>query len=313
MGAGYIGLEMTEALHARGLRVTVVERLPQVLPTVDPELGALVSDELRAHNVDVRTDTTVQRITKSGDGLLVTGSRGLDLRTDVVLVVVGARPDTALAETAGVVLGVRGAIAVDRHMRTSVANVYAAGDCVHPYHRVLGTDTYLPLGTTAHKQGRIAGENALGGDREFTGSLGTQVLKVFDLVIARTGLREHEADGFTPATVATVADDHKRYYPGAHSIHIRVTGDTDTGRFLGAQLVGHLASAAHKRVDTFATALHHGMTVADLEDLDLSYTPPLGSPFDAVQMATQAWAREHGWFRSHRVDAGIPPQAALSQ
>ncbi|MEA5367149.1 FAD-dependent oxidoreductase [Amycolatopsis sp., V23-08] len=294
VGAGYIGLEMVEALRTRGIDVTLVEQLPQVLSTVDPELGTLVAEELRAHDVDIRTGTLVHRIEQTTSGLKVSGSNGFEKHTDVVLVVVGVRPDTALAETAGVKLGVRSAIAVDRGMRTNVDGIFAAGDCVHTYHRLLGQDAYLPLGTTAHKQDRVAGENALGGDREFAGSLSTQVLKVFDLAIARTGLRDHEAASFRPVTIETVADDHKAYYPGARPIHIRITGDTDTGRLLGAQLVGHRESAVHKRVDTYATAIHHGMTVDDIEDLDPSYTPPLGSPFDAVQTATQAWVRRTG-------------------
>ncbi|OXM74988.1 MULTISPECIES: FAD-dependent oxidoreductase [Amycolatopsis] len=294
VGAGYIGLEMAEALRTRGLDVTLVEQLPQVLSTVDTTLGDLVAAELDTHGVTVHTGTTVQRVERHGTGLRVRGSNGFDRNTDLVLVVVGVRPDTALAETAGIALGARGAFAVDRGMRTSVDGIFAAGDCVHTYHRVLDSDTYLPLGTTAHKQGRVAGENALGGHRTFAGSLGTQVLKVFDLAIARTGLREHEAAaaGFQPATVDLSADDHKAYYPGARPIRLRITGDGRTGKLLGAQMTGHLDSAVHKRIDTFATALYHGMTVAEVEDLDLSYTPPLGSPFDAIQVATQAWTRQ---------------------
>jgi NADPH-dependent 2,4-dienoyl-CoA reductase/sulfur reductase-like enzyme len=186
---------------------------------------------------------------------------------------------------------VRGAIAVDRHMRTTIPGIYAAGDCAVTYHRLLDADAYLPLGSTAHKQGTVAGENAVGGDRRFAGSLGTQVVKVFDLVAARTGLRDHEATahGLHPHTHATVADDHKRYYPGAQPIHIRITGEHGTGRLLGAQLVGHRDTAVAKRVDIYAAALHHHMNVADVEDLDLSYTPPLGSPYDAVQIATHQW------------------------
>lgn len=293
VGAGYIGLEMVEALSKRGIDVTLVEQLPQVLSTVDVELGSLVADELRAHKVDIRTGTMVHRVERADDGLRVLGSDGFDHRAELVLVVVGVRPDTELARTAGVELGVRGAIAVDRGMRTNVDGIFAAGDCVHTYHRLLDADTYLPLGTTAHKQGRVAGENAVGGAREFAGSLGTQVLKVFDLAIARTGLREDEAvaAGFSPVTVDAVADDHKSYYPGASPIHFRITGDARTGRLLGAQLVGRLQSAVHKRVDVLATALYHGMTVAAVEDLDLSYTPPLGSPYDAVQVATHSWRR----------------------
>jgi NADPH-dependent 2,4-dienoyl-CoA reductase/sulfur reductase-like enzyme len=161
------------------------------------------------------------------------------------------------------------------------------------HHRLLGI-TYLPLGTTAHKQGRVAGENAIGGSARFAGSLGTQVVKVFDLVAARTGLREHEAitAGFSPRSSNSTPDDHKAYYPGAHPITIRITGDTNTGRLLGAQLVGPRGTETAKRVDTYATALHHNMTVEGISELDLSYTPPLGSPWDAVQMATQNWTRQ---------------------
>jgi NADPH-dependent 2,4-dienoyl-CoA reductase/sulfur reductase-like enzyme len=155
----------------------------------------------------------------------------LTFPADVVLVVVGVRPDTELAASAAAELGAKGAIAVDRQMRTNLPDVFAAGDCVITHHRLLG-EAYLPLGTTAHKQGRIAGENALGGTREFAGSVGTQVVKVFDLAAARTGLRDHEAaaGGFDPVTVGSVADDHKAYYPGSHPITMRYTGDRRTGR-----------------------------------------------------------------------------------
>ena len=211
----------------------------------------------------------------------------------MVLVVVGVRPDTALAASAGATLGGRGAIAVDRGMRTNLPDVYAAGDCVVTYHRLLG-ETYLPLGTTAHKQGRVAGENALGGTREFAGSLGTQVVKIFDQAAARTGLRDHEATaaGYDPVTVQSEADDHKAYYPGSHRITMRFTGDRTTGRLLGVQLFGHRHAEIAKRIDIAATAIYHSMTVDGLSDLDLSYTPPLGSPWDAIQIGAQAWLRE---------------------
>jgi NADPH-dependent 2,4-dienoyl-CoA reductase/sulfur reductase-like enzyme len=177
-------------------------------------------------------------------------------------------------------------------MRTNLPDVFAAGDCVITHHRLLG-QTYLPLGTTAHKQGRIAGENALGGNRQFAGSLGTQVVKIFDQAAARTGLRDHEAQaaGFDPVTVGFEADDHKAYYPGAHSIAMRVTGDRATGRLLGLQLFGHKHAEIAKRIDIAVTGIFHHMTVDAVSDLDLSYTPPLGSPWEAVQMGAQAWVR----------------------
>ncbi|MGO8827120.1 MAG: FAD-dependent oxidoreductase [Acidimicrobiales bacterium] len=300
VGAGYIGLEMAEGLLARGLSVTQFEQLPEVLPTVDPSLGALVKAELTAHGVDVRTNTTVKRIARAPRGsagrfrIDVVESSGTELAVfaDMVLVVVGVRPDTELAVAAGAQLGTGGAIAVDRGMRTDLDRVFAAGDCVVTHHRLLGL-TYLPLGTTAHKQGRVAGENAIGGSREFTGSLGTQVVKVFDMAVSRTGLRDHEAvaAGFDPVTVEFEADDHKAYYPGSHRIRMRFTGDRTTGRLLGVQLFGHRHAEVAKRIDIAATAIFNEMSVEAMSDLDLSYTPPLGSPWDAVQMGAQAWVR----------------------
>jgi NADPH-dependent 2,4-dienoyl-CoA reductase/sulfur reductase-like enzyme len=300
IGAGYVGLEMADALISRSLAVTQLEQLPEVLATVDAELGALVHAELAARGVEVLTSTTAEQVSRAAPGeagRLRVQARGPDGETiarftDLVLVVTGVRPDTELAAAAGASLGVRGAIQVDAGMRTGLPDVLAAGDCVITHHRLLG-ETYLPLGTTAHKQGRVAGENALGGHREFGGSLGTQVVKIFDHAAARTGLRDHEAAaaGYDPVTVSSEADDHKAYYPGSHRIAMRVTGDRRTGRLLGLQLFGHKHAEIAKRIDIAATAIFNGMTVEAVSDLDLSYTPPLGSPWEAVQMGAQAWSR----------------------
>jgi NADPH-dependent 2,4-dienoyl-CoA reductase/sulfur reductase-like enzyme len=301
IGAGYIGLEMADALVTRGLSVIQMEQLPEVLPTVDPQLGALVRAELTAHGVEVLTGTTAREIRRAAAGeqarlqvgAVTPDGQKVTRAADLVLVVVGVRPETSLAQSAGAKLGVRRAIMVDRGMRTGLPDVFAAGDCVITHHRLLG-QTYLPLGTTAHKQGRVAGENALGGSREFAGSLGTQVVKVFDQAVARTGLRDHEAAeaGFEGFTVGSEADDHKAYYPGSHRIGMRVTGDRATGRLLGLQLFGHRQAEIAKRIDIAATAIFHSMTVDAVSDLDLSYTPPLGSPWDAVQFGAQAWVRQ---------------------
>ncbi|HMD46425.1 MAG TPA: FAD-dependent oxidoreductase [Acidimicrobiales bacterium] len=300
VGAGYIGLEMAEALVARGLAVTQMEQLAEVLPTVDPEIGALVHRQLTEHGVEVSTGTTVRSIARAPGGeaarlrvdATTADGQGLIRDFDMVLVVVGVRPDTELAASAGAALGHRGAIAVDRQMRTNLPHVFAAGDCVVTHHCLLG-ETYLPLGTTAHKQGRVAGENALGGNREYAGSLGTQVVKIFDHAVARTGLRDNEAvaGAFEPSTIGFEADDHKAYYPGSHRISMRYTGDRATGRLLGVQLFGHKHAEIAKRVDIAATAIFNEMSVDAMADLDLSYTPPLGSPWDAVQMGAQAWVR----------------------
>jgi len=300
VGAGYVGLEMADALTVRGLSVTQIEQLPEVLPTVDPELGALVHRQLSEHGVYVHCASKVSGIIRAptdapGRLEVRASSEGGESThfADLVLVVAGVRPDTELAAAAGAELGAKGAIAVDPQMRTNLPDVFAAGDCVITHHRLLGT-TYLPLGTTAHKQGRVAGENALGGHREFAGSLGTQVVKIFDTAAARTGLRDHEAvaAGFDPVTVGCEADDHKAYYPGSHRISMRYTGDRGTGRLLGVQLFGHRHAEIAKRIDIAAAAIFHGMTVDGISDLDLSYTPPLGSPWDAVQVGAQTWVRE---------------------
>ncbi|SDH22442.1 FAD-dependent oxidoreductase [Microbacterium pygmaeum] len=295
IGAGYVGLEMAEGFTGRGIQVTQLQRGPEVLSTLDPELASIVHAELVEHGVTVHTHTTVRGVEKTPTGLVVHAEHDgqpVTHTADLVLAVVGVRPNTSLLEQAGATLGAGRAVVVDEQMRTGLPHVFAAGDGVTTHHRLLGL-TYLPLGTTAHKQGRVAGENALGGTARFAGSVGTQVVKVFDVVAARTGLREHEAiaAGYHPATTQTAADDHKRYYPGAQPIGIRITGDTDTGLLLGAQLVGRLGTETAKRVDTYSTALFAGLTVEQISDLDLSYTPPLGSPWDAVQVATQAWSR----------------------
>ena len=291
VGAGYIGLEMADAFAHRGLGITIVGRPRTVMPTVDEALGNVIRDELDKHGVEVVTGVDVTEIGEHDGAPEVRGARGFRRRTDLVLVGGGVEPNTDLARAAGVAVGVRGAIRVDRLMRTNLPDVLAAGDCVETWHRVLGKPTYLPLGTTAHKQGRVAGETAVGGVREFQGSVDTQVVKVFDLAVARTGLRDSEARsaGFDPLTVASTPWHHKVYYPGARRLHVRVTGDRRTGRLLGAQIVGHWQAEVSKRIDIFATALFHGMSVEGMNDLDLSYTPPMGAPWDAVQEAAQAW------------------------
>ncbi|MBW4626518.1 MAG: FAD-dependent oxidoreductase [Brasilonema octagenarum HA4186-MV1] len=294
VGGGYIGLEMADALTHRGIAVTVVEHSATVMKTVDPSLGLLIGSELQRHTVEVINSVEIETIEQKGTQLVVSGSGGFHKITDMVLVAVGVRPLTDLAESAGLKTGQRGAIQVNRKMETNVPDIYAAGDCVETWHRLLDGYTYLPLGTTAHKQGRVAGENAVGGDLEFAGSLGTQVVKVFDLAVARTGLRDAEAQsaGFNPVTVEMDTWDHKVYYPGAHKLRMSVTGDAQNGRLLGAQMVGHYQAEVAKRIDIFATALFHGMKVDELNELDLSYTPPLSSPWDPVQMSAQAWVKE---------------------
>ena len=292
VGAGYIGLEMADALTHRGIEVTIASRTPSVLATVEPTFGEAVASELERHQILVFTSVEAQAIAKMGNHLRVTGSGGFAQDCEMVLVAVGIKPNTQLGVEAGLKTGAKGALLVNRRMETAIPGIYAAGDCVETWHRLLQHYKYLPLGTTAHKQGRCAGENAAGGNREFAGSVGTQVVKIFDLVIARTGLRHDEAvrEGFAAYTTESTSFDHKAYYPGAKPLRIRVTGDSQTERLLGAQILGSWGTEISKRVDIFATALFANMRVEELSDLDLSYTPPLSSPWDPVQMATQHWA-----------------------
>jgi NADPH-dependent 2,4-dienoyl-CoA reductase/sulfur reductase-like enzyme len=306
IGAGYIGLEMADALTRRGVEVTLASRPRTVLPTVDEQLGNLIQQKLQDHGVRLWTNVQIAQIASVNGSLKARSSSGEERTADVVIVATGVRPDSDLARSAGVQLGQNRAIRVSPKMETNVAGIYAAGDCAETWHRVRNAYTYLPLGTTSHKQGRVAGENAVGGDVAFAGVVGTQVVKVFELAIGRTGLLDREARelGFDPYTAQSEFWDHKAYYPGAKKIWLRVTGDRSSGCLLGAQIVGSWKSEVSKRLDVFATALFHGMTVEGLNDLDLTYTPPLSSPWDPVQMSAQAW--------SHAVRTQQPTQEIVN-
>ena len=297
VGGGYIGLEMCDALRRRGLDVTLVNHAPTVLATVEPELGRVVGEELIQQGVRVYNGQAIDQIERAGPRLAVSGKGGFRAVADLVLLALGVSPETELALAAGAETGHKGALRVTRRMETTVPAMWAAGDCVETWHRLLDRPDYLPLGTTAHKQGRIAGENAIGGTREFAGVVGSQVVKLFDIAVARTGLLEREARaaGYDAVTTQAEAWDHKAYYPGAAKLFTRITGDRQTGRLLGAQLLGGAGSEVAKRVDVFATALFHGACISELEELDLSYTPPFSSPWDAAQVAAQAWTAE--WSR----------------
>lgn len=293
IGTGYINLELADGLTRRRLKVTMVERNPSVLKTVDPPFGRAVERHLEAHGVTVLAGQRAQAIERRGGDLVVSLDNGKELSAELVIVATGARPQTALAEACGVDLGEGGAIRVNPRMETNLAHVYAAGDCAETRHRLLGRPTYLPLGSTAHKQGRVAGENAAGGSREFLGTLGTQVVKAFNLIAARTGFKDDDARrfGFDPFTVAAEHWDHKVYYPGAKKIAVRLTGDRRTGQLLGVQLLGEPETLVAKRIDAAAAALFARLGVDELSDLDLSYSPPLDSPWDPLQATAQQWLK----------------------
>ena len=291
IGGGYIGLEMADALIHRGLGVTLLEFAPEILTTMDPALGKLVRAELESKGVRVFTGRGIQSIERKDGNLLVHSASGEVSTADMVLVAAGVKPSTNLAQTAGIALGVGGAIQVDRKMATGIQDILAAGDCVETWHHLLKNKVYMPLGTTAHKQGRIAGENMAGGNREFQGSMGTQVVKVFDRIAAGTGLRDVRAAkvGFDPLAITLTTLDRNAYRSEAREMTICMTGDRNTGRLLGVQIVGHRESEVAKRIDIVAGALFDGLLVENLCDLDLSYTPPLSSPWDPIQKAAIQW------------------------
>ncbi|HEX4865426.1 MAG TPA: FAD-dependent oxidoreductase, partial [Acidimicrobiales bacterium] len=301
IGGGYVGVELAEALALRGLSVTLLETLPEVLPVVDRQIGLLVRGEIEERGVEVLTGTTARAVNATGkeDGRFrveaMRGENALARRVDVVLLASGSSPNAALARSVGAALGASGAIAVDEGMRTSVAHVFAAGDCAVTRHRLLG-DVYLPYGTTAHRQGRVAGENAAGGSRQFSGTIGAQVVKVFDHAVGRTGLLDGSAAaaGFDPLTVRLEADDRSSYYPGSRKVSVGLTADRRSRRVLGAQFFGHVRSEIASRVDVASAAIFNGMTVDQIEDLDLSYTPPLGQVWNPLVLAAQEW-QERLW------------------
>jgi NADPH-dependent 2,4-dienoyl-CoA reductase/sulfur reductase-like enzyme len=284
IGGGYIGLELAEALAARGIALTLIERLPQVIPTLDPELAAHVQAELARQGVDVRLEQAVEGL--AGDErvreVLAGGER---IPADMVILAVGVRPSAELARAAGVALGPTGAIAVDDHQRTSVPHIWAAGDVAEAHHRVTGRPAWVPLGTTANKQGKVAGENLGGGDARFGGIVGTAVVKVFELEAASTGLSETRAraEGFAVATVSATANSRAHYMPGHQDIHVKLVYEEGTRRLLGGQLVGREGVA--KRIDTIAAALHGGWTVDELAELDLAYAPPFSPVWDPILVA----------------------------
>jgi len=279
VGAGYIGLETAEALVCAGIEVEVVEALPRVLGTVDEPIAELVREELERHTrlrLGARLDAVRPGLTAVVDGA--------EVASDLVVIAVGVRPAADLLIRAGAHHLADRSVVVDAGMRTSLPGVFAVGDCVALPHLVLGRPAWVPLGPAANKTGRVAGTVAAGGTASFAGVVGTAVVKVFDLEVARTGLGLAEARAAGLAAVATdvVSRSRAKYYPGSSPLHVRLVHLLD-GRLLGGQLAG--CEGAAKRVDVLATALHAGLTVTDLAALDLSYAPPFAPVYDPVLAA----------------------------
>ncbi len=282
IGAGYIGLEAAEALAEAGAEVTVIEALPRVLGTVDEPIARVVQAELERHTT-VRLGARLDEVRGGGRGLTAVVG-GTEIRTDLVVLGAGVRPATDLLIRAGAEHLPDRSVRVDASMRTSLPDVFAAGDCAALHHLVLGGPAWVPLGPAANKTGRVAGTVAGGGAASFGGIVGTAVVKVFGLEVARTGLTlaEAQAAGLAATAVDVVSRSRAKYYPGAQPLHVRLVHAPD-GRLLGGQLAGREGAA--KRIDVLATALHAGMGVAEIAGLDLSYAPPFAPVYDPVLTA----------------------------
>ncbi len=292
VGAGYIGLEMAESFHLLGLETTVIGRPPQVLKRFDSEMAQFMQDRLEDEGVRLSLGDEVKALEGDSQGRVrqVVSSTGT-FEADLVLLALGVRPNVALAEAAGVVLGETGAIATDSQMRTNLHDVFAAGDCAEAYHRVTGRGAYIPLGTTANKQGRVAGMNAGGGYAAFEGIVGTTITKVFDTYAALTGLSEKEAralaagasQGYKIAATEIKASGRAHYYPGGAPVHVKLVVEKGSGRLLGGQIVGD--ESAGLRINVLAGALHSEMTVEQLSQLDLAYMPSMAPVWDPLIVA----------------------------
>ncbi len=294
VGGGYIGLEMAEALVQRGLRVTLIDQSDQLMTTLDADMAAHVQDAAEGNDIHVRLGVGLEEVLLDGDGR-PNGVRTTDgeLRADHIVIATGVKPAVELAERAGLEIGPTGALAVDDHQRCAGADgVWAAGDCVESHHRLLEAPVNLQLGTHANKQGRIAGANLTGGDVAFPGVIGTAITRVCHREIARTGLSEREAredTGYDVVAEMIESTTRAGYFPGTGPIWVKLVAERGSGRLLGGQIVG--VEGAAKRVDVLAAAIWMGMTVQELELLDLGYAPPVAPVYDPLLVAASATVR----------------------
>ena len=287
VGGGAIGCEMAEALTALGREVTVIEGGERILLPYEPEFSELAAQELEKNGVSLLLSAPVQAVEEKGGERVVRTARG-DVRCDMVLMAVGVVPATDFLKDTGIRTARNGAILVDREMRTSLPDVWAAGDCCAVWHRLMQEDYYLPLGTVANKCGRVAGANMAGAHEKFPGALGTSAVKVFDLEIGRTGMGERDAKrlGVRYKTKTVTAPDHPAYYPDPAKLMIKLIYEEGTRRLLGACCAGR--KNAVLRCDVFAVAITAGMTTDEMGMTDLAYAPPFASVWDAVQIAANA-------------------------
>jgi NADPH-dependent 2,4-dienoyl-CoA reductase/sulfur reductase-like enzyme/rhodanese-related sulfurtransferase len=284
IGGGFIGVEIAENLIARGIKTHLVEMLDQVLTPFDPEMAGIIQARLVSGGVDLHLSDGVKRIVGEAEGRVVLES-GAELPAELVVSAVGVRPEITLARKAGLKIGAAGGIAVDDHMRTSDPSIFAVGDAVETTHLVGGMQVLVPLAGPANKQARIAADNICGLDSRYPGALGTAIVKVFDLQAGATGLNEKTArkNNLDYQAVHLHPLSHAGYYPGAATISLKLLFAVPGGKILGAQCIG--TDGVDKRIDIIATAIRAGMTVYDLQQLELAYAPPFGSAKDPVNMA----------------------------
>jgi NADPH-dependent 2,4-dienoyl-CoA reductase/sulfur reductase-like enzyme/rhodanese-related sulfurtransferase len=290
IGAGYIGLEMAENLRARGLSVEIVEMLDQVMPGMDKEMAWFLQRHLIEHGVALRFGDGVSSVRQDGSSLEITVRSGNELRCDFAILAAGVRPEAKLAKDAGLEIGAQGGIKVNEYLQTSDPDIYAIGDAVEVRDSILGGATLIPLAGPANKQGRMVADNICGRKRCYGGTQGTAILKLFDLTAGMTGANEKTLarTGIAYEKVYLHPASHAGYYPGAKPMHIKLLFGKPDGRILGAQIVG--GDGVDKRIDVLAVAIRAGMTVFDLQELELAYAPPYGSGKDPVNMAGYAAA-----------------------
>jgi NADPH-dependent 2,4-dienoyl-CoA reductase/sulfur reductase-like enzyme/rhodanese-related sulfurtransferase len=282
IGAGFIGLEMAENLSSRGIKVTVVEKAPHVLPPLDEEMAAFVQNELIRNDVRVITGESAQRFTEQGQKIVLTN--GEVLQSDMTILSVGVRPESSLAKDAGIKTGLGGGIMVDETYQTSVSDIYAVGDAIVVKQQISEEDALIALASPANRQGRQVADVIAGLKRSTRGSIGTAIVRVFGLAAASTGLSERtvKQSGLDYQVVHVSGKDHASYYPGASELTLKLLFEPKTGKLYGAQGVG--GKGIDKRIDILATAIKGGLTIFDLPELEFTYAPPFGSAKDPVNM-----------------------------
>ncbi|NWG03453.1 MAG: FAD-dependent oxidoreductase [Syntrophaceae bacterium] len=285
VGGGYIGLEMAESLIHLGKKVTIVELAPQILTLFDEDFAGILRQYLERKGVNVFTSEGIQALEGKGGRVSHVTTVSKEIETDMVLMSLGIRPQVELAKQAGLRIGETGAIWVNEKMETSIEGIYAAGDCAETTHLITGKKVWIPLGSTANKQGRVVGVNVCGGNAIFPGVMGTTVFKTFDFNVAKTGLsmREAEMEGFRPIQAIVRGYDRAHYYPGEKESTLKVIADKGTGRILGGQAIGE--GPSDKFIDILAMALHDKMTCRELVNVDLAYAPPFSPVLSPIIVA----------------------------